>query len=41
MAYIDKIPFKFAMHNSKKWLLPFRHKVRISKKQCPKTIKEE
>ena len=38
---IDKILVKFAMHNSKKRLLPFRHGVPLSKEQCPKTIKEE
>ena len=39
--YTDKILVKFAMHNSKKGLLPSRHGVPLSKEQCPKTIKEE
>ena len=30
-AYIDKIFVKFAIHNSKKGLLPFRHGVPLSK----------
>ena len=32
VAYIDKIIVKFAMHNSKKGLLPFRNRVPLSKK---------
>ena len=30
VVYIDKIFVKFAMHNSKKGLLPFRHRVHLS-----------
>ena len=41
VAYIDKILVKFAMHNSKKWLLPFRHEVLLSKEQCLKTFEDE
>ena len=40
-AYIDKIFIKFAMHNSKKRLLPFRHGVSLSMEQCPKTLDDE
>ena len=40
-AYIVKILVKFVMHNSKKGPLPFRHRVPLSKEQCPKTIEEE
>ena len=39
-AYIDKILVKFAMHNSKKGLLPFRHGVPLSKEQRYKTFEE-
>ena len=39
--YIDKILVKFAMHNSKKGLLPFRHGVPLSKEQCLKTFVDE
>jgi hypothetical protein len=40
-AYIDKILANFSMLNSKKLLLPFRHGVHLTKKQCPKTFQEE
>ena len=40
-AYIDKILVKFAMHNSKKGLLPFRHGVPLSKEKFLKTFEDE
>ena len=39
-AYIDKILVRFAMHESKKGSLPFRHRIYLSKNQCPKTPEE-
>ena len=39
-SYIDKMLSKFGMENSKKGLLPFRHRIRLSKDQCPKTQEE-
>ncbi|KAA0060557.1 Retrovirus-related Pol polyprotein from transposon TNT 1-94 [Cucumis melo var. makuwa] len=36
-TYIDKMLVRYSMQNSKKDLLPFRHKVHLSKEQCPKT----
>ncbi|KAA0026286.1 gag/pol protein [Cucumis melo var. makuwa] len=39
-SYIDKIVVKYSMQNSKRGLLPFRHGVTLSKKQCPKTPQE-
>ena len=35
--YIDKILARFSMQDSKKEFSPFRHRVHLSKKQCPKT----
>ncbi len=40
-AYVDKILSKFSMPDSKKWLLPTRHGVPLSKDHCPKTPQEE
>ena len=39
-SYIDKIPERFSMTNSKKGFLPFRHGVSLSKSQCPRTPEE-
>ena len=39
--YIDKVLEWFSMQNSKKGLLPFRHRVPLSNDQRPKTLKEE
>ncbi|KAA0067161.1 gag/pol protein [Cucumis melo var. makuwa] len=39
-TYIDKILVRFSVQNSKKDLLPFRHRVHLSKEQCPKTPQE-
>ena len=38
--YIDRILARFSMQNSKKGLLPFRHRVPLSDDQRPKTSKE-
>ena len=35
--YIDKILAHFRMHDSKKWFLPLRHEIFLSKDQCHKT----
>jgi len=40
-SYIDKVMDRFAMQNSKKGYLPFRHGVSLSKEQSPKTPQEE
>ena len=40
-GYIDKVLEQFSMQNSKKGLLPFKHKVPLSDDQRPKTIEEE
>ena len=39
--YIDKVLEQFSIQNSKKGLLPFKHKVPLSDDQRPKTIEEE
>ena len=39
--YIDKVIERFSMQNSKKGLLPFRHRVPLSNDQRPKTLEEE
>ncbi|TYK05792.1 gag/pol protein [Cucumis melo var. makuwa] len=39
-TYIDKMLVRYSMQNSKKGLLPFRHGVHLSKKQCHKTPQE-
>ena len=39
-TYIDKIIKRFAMQNSKKGILPFRHGISLSKEQSPKTPQE-
>ncbi|KAL2462240.1 Gag/pol protein [Abeliophyllum distichum] len=36
-TYIDKILVRFAMQDSKKGNLPFRHRIQLSKEQSPKT----
>ena len=36
-AYIDKVPKRFSMQNSKKGLMPTRYGIVLSKKQCPTT----
>ena len=36
-GYIDKVPERFSMQNSKKGLLPFRHGVPLFNDQRPKT----
>ena len=40
-GYIDKVLKRFSMQNSKKGLLPFRHRVPLSNDQRPKTLMEE
>ena len=40
-GYIDKVLERFSMQNSKKGLLPFRHRVPLSNDQRPKTLEEE
>ena len=40
-SYVDKVLARFSMQNSKKGLLPTRHGVTLSKKQCPQTPQEE
>ena len=40
-GYIDKVLERFSMQNSKKGLLPFRHRVPLSDNQRPKTLEEE
>ena len=40
-GYIDKVLKRFSMQNSKKGLLPFRHRVPLSNDQRPKTLEEE
>ncbi|KAL7108975.1 hypothetical protein ACP275_06G147100 [Erythranthe tilingii] len=37
VSYIDIVLAQFSMQESKKGSLPFRHKVTLSKDQCPKT----
>ena len=36
-TYIDKVLTRFSMQNSKKGLMPTRHGIVLSKKQCPST----
>ena len=38
--YIDKVLERFSMQNSKKGLLPFRHRVPLFNDQRPKTLEE-
>ena len=40
-TYIDKVLARFAMQNSKKGLMPTRHGIVLTKKQCPSTPQEE
>ena len=40
-TYIDKVLTRFSMQNSKKGLMPTRHRIFFSKKQCPLTPQEE
>ena len=40
-TYIDKVFTRFSMQNSKKGLMPTRHGIAFSKKQCPSTPQEE
>ena len=40
-TYIDKVLTRFSMQNSKKGLMPTRHGIILSKKQCPSTPQEE
>ena len=40
-SYIDKVIARFSMQNSKKGLMPTRHGISLSKKQCPQTPQEE
>ena len=40
-AYIDKVLTRFSMKNSKKGLMPTRHKIILSNKQCSMTLKKE
>ena len=40
-TYIDKVLARFSMQNSKKGLMPTRHGISLSKKQCPQTPQEE
>ncbi|TYK28745.1 gag/pol protein [Cucumis melo var. makuwa] len=39
-TYINKMLVRYSMQNSKKDLLPFKHEVHLSKKQCPKIPQE-
>ena len=41
VGYIDKILARFSMQNSKKLLLPFRHRVPLSDDQRPKPLEKE
>ena len=34
-SYIDKVLVRFSMQNSKKGLMPTRHGISLSNKQCP------
>ena len=36
-SYIDKMLTHFLIQNSKKGLMSTRHRITLSKKQCPKT----
>ena len=40
-GYIDKVLERFNMQNSKKGLLPFRHRVPLCNDQRPKTLEKE
>ena len=40
-SYIEKVLVRFSMQNSKKDLMPTRHIIVLSKKQCPITLQEE
>ncbi|KAK0585925.1 hypothetical protein LWI29_036357 [Acer saccharum] len=40
-SYIDKILSRFSMQDSKKGMLPFRHGIKLSKEQVPKSEHEE
>ena len=40
-TYIDKVLTHFSMQNSKKGLMPTRHGIVLSKKQCPSTPQEK
>ena len=39
--YIDKVFSHFSMQNFKKGLMPTRHEISLSQKQCPKTPQKE
>ena len=39
-SYIDKMLIRYKMQDSKKGLLPFKHRVHLSKEQSPKTPQE-
>ena len=39
-SYIDKMLSRYSIQKSKRGLLPFRHGVHLSRKQCPKTPQE-
>ena len=39
-TYIDKVLTRFSMQNSKKGLMPTRHGIILSKKECPSTPQE-
>ena len=38
--YIDKILARFSMQDSKKWFIPFRHGISLTKDHYPKTLVE-
>ena len=40
-SYIDKVIARFSMQNSKKGLMPTRHGISLSKKQCPRHRKKK
>ena len=40
-TYIDKVLTRLSMQNSKKGLMPTRHGIILSKKQCPSKPQEE
>ena len=40
-SYIDKVLYKFKMHDSKKGFLPMFHDITLSKTQCPCTHDEQ
>lgn len=41
VTYIDKVLVRFAMQDSKKGIISFRHGAHLSKNHCPKTPEEK